>query len=543
MRAPLRRALRSAPNARAARISIARAARRAVGRWPVRPRASATSIETSRARAPCAPLWRTCRPAPDPAGAAGATFEQELPSDELDTLAPPIHAALFESSVARLAACSQRPAGQSGACGAVGDAIPLGIGAFFSRDFCAALLAPAAASAAASSEEQQPQQPSQPLQPPSETQPAGPSLALDEWLRSLEHRPHGARQLLATATAHAPAAVRANVLNHHLRAQLGTLGSECEGVEPVAGDACAARADAAMRAALGSADAAFVMGIPVEATQGRARDALLNAHRALLPPPPDLPSPPDLSPPPDLPSPPDLPPPPDMAAGVCAAFDERGCAPDASGAHAPPPAPHTPPFEPPALLASLRVGGLDALAHRLRLAPLLELARAGRPRVRARRRRVASLHFTDGSSCACGGACALDASCCAPTFALACDAHGGAQHDGSGALAPVEQPPLPPCAPPTAGLRARASDARARRLALHNDAHFPAVVHAVDEAGAEVEIATIAPAQALALDATAGDALRARSVGGWLLLEVEPAGWGTLTDAEERHRIGACEPA
>lgn len=432
------------------------------------------------------------------------SLDRQLTDEEVALLAPPPPAAVFESSLARLSRCApsiggcETAGGGSGAGSGAGGAGPcerssfasqFGLGAFLSPQLCAALVAPAPASAAAAHE--------------------APRLALAEWLRALEHRPRGVAQLLASAAVHlAEGPSRRRLLNLHLRTRLGGVVDACGGQRGESAE-CAARAEAVVRAALASPSAAFAVGVPTAPDELPARTALLRAHGRLL---------------------------------------ARALAPPSNGTAAAEPL--APPVEPPVerapLLGELRLGGADALTHRLRLRGAAELAAAGRPQPRGRRRRVAALHFSDGSSCACGGACATDASCCPPQFALACASADG----GTGAAADEawtqrtraepELPPLPRCANATASLRARTSDARPRRLQLHNGAHFPAVVRSVDEAGAEAELATLAPGQALSFDCAAGDALRARAVAGWVLLEVWPAG-PSLGAKEERHEIRGCE--
>ncbi|KAJ1619485.1 hypothetical protein T492DRAFT_1150793 [Pavlovales sp. CCMP2436] len=417
----------------------------------------------------------------------GGGFEMELPADELALLAPPPPAAVFTSALAR-APCDGE------GCDATGS--HFGVGAFLSSELCAALASQRAGGANESAAAQ--------LQPVS---------AWLRWHHALQHRPRGSEQLIASLAAHAPDAVRAKVLNAHLRSplDLSLLSHTCDG-RPGGSAECGLRAEAAVRVALSVESAAFLSRVPLASTG--ARDAVLRAHRALVPPPAGAPGACD-------------------AAGVgageggCAAGAEGGGAERVEGAE-------VAPLDRTPLLAGLRVGGPRALVHALRLRSNAELLAAARPQARGRRRKVAALHFSDGSSCACGMGCALDGSCCPPQLSAACD------HRAGGGGGDAELPALPRCQNASVGLRARPADARARELTLHNEAHFPAVLYLVDEAGAELEYLTLAPSQAVTFDCAAGDALRARALSGWVLLEIPPAG-AALAATGERLRVAACE--
>lgn len=362
---------------------------------------------------------------------------------------------------------------------------------------------------------------------------------IDEIVRALAHRPHADEALLPTIVAHAPDDVRPSVLNHHLRAHLSVAGVE-EGCLERRGKPsaqCAANLTAAVEAAMRAPTRpAFIGPVPTATTGAAAhlRTTVLAAHARLI----------------------------HAEAETCAA---EGAAADAAGP-APPPPGETSPSSADAdpagttdgqasasdegagaaggavdggsgageggegggglvsgtggaaavqLLGELRIGGRTALAQRLQLPPVPALIAAEQPRVaRPKGRRVVSLHFTDGSSCSCGGDCARDSSCCPPALQPACavgKAEGG-----------PDAPRPSPCPQPSAHLRPNALDTRPLALTVQNRAPYPALLFHLDARGAEHELQAVMAAQALTFEGSAGDAWRVRTFAGHLLAEMPP---------------------
>jgi len=189
----------------------------------------------------------------------------------------------------------------------------------------------------------------------------------------------------------------------------------------------------------------------------------------------------------------------------------------------------------------------------LGLAPPLFAEAAGQapreaaPRAAQRRRRVASLHFEDGSSCSCAADCGTDGGaaaaqqaeglppeCCAdvadgrralctpPEEAEAAAPLGLAYGD---AEQPQPEMPLPRCPAPRAGVASRGGGAPLQLLLL-NRAPFPVTLAFVDATGEEVALRTLRVREHAEYETLATHAWRVRTLGGHLLVEVAP---GDLT--------------
>ena len=212
----------------------------------------------------------------------------------------------------------------------------------------------------------------------------------------------------------------------------------------------------------------------------------------------------------------------------------------------------------------------------------LNVAFETQPRPVQRRRRVAALHFDDGSSCSCAAGCGGGggdgdgSSGGGGGSGSTDDAAGGGGGSGSGGVgleccahladgrralcdppdhpaeqprapsddivgsAPEAPPPLRRCPAPQEGLASR-GDGVPLKLVVANRARYPAKLFFVDHAGGERPVRTLHASQNAEYDALSSHAWRARTFSGQLLLEVSDVAPPDTPDSVATIHISECD--